>query len=87
MTVNLNLPARVEQAYLTAAQANGVSLDVLVSDVLLSHPIADSGTASEGPELIEELGIPVLRTGRPIAISAVDDTLNEIRRERDLAVL
>jgi hypothetical protein len=36
MTVTLNLPAHVEQAYLAEAQAKGVPLDELVRDVLLS---------------------------------------------------
>jgi hypothetical protein len=33
MTLTLNLPPQVEQAYLAEAQARGVSLDALVSDV------------------------------------------------------
>lgn len=36
MTVTLNLPAHVEQAYLAEAQARGVPLDEVVRDVLLS---------------------------------------------------
>jgi hypothetical protein len=36
MTVTLNLPPDIEQAYLAEAQAKGVSLDDLVRDLLLS---------------------------------------------------
>jgi len=36
MTVTLNLPPAVEQAYLAEAQARGVSVDELVRDVVLS---------------------------------------------------
>lgn len=39
MTLTLNLPPQVEQAYLAEAHARGLSLDALVSDVLLArHP-------------------------------------------------
>lgn len=37
MTVTLNLPPQVEQAYLAEAQARGLSLDDLVRDVLLAR--------------------------------------------------
>ena len=59
MTVTINLPQIVEQAYLAAARTQGV----------------------------EEHGIPVLRTGQPLDPTVVADTLDAIRRERDLSVL
>lgn len=34
-----------------------------------------------GPELIVENGIPVLRTGSPLEVSVVCETLEAIRRE------
>lgn len=37
MTVTLNLPPHVEQAFLAEARAKGLSLDELVSDVLLAR--------------------------------------------------
>jgi hypothetical protein len=37
MTVTFNLPPPVEQAYLAEARARGLSLDVLVRDVLLAR--------------------------------------------------
>ena len=67
MTVTVNLPRNVEQAYLIAARAKGVSVDALVSDVLLSHvPVAEAGqqATASGPQLIEEHGVAVLRTGQ-----------------------
>lgn len=36
MTVTLNLPPHIEQAYLAEAQAKGLSLDELVRNLLLS---------------------------------------------------
>jgi len=85
MTVTINLPQNVEQAYLAAARTKGVSVDALVTDVLVSNaPVSDS---AQRPELIEEEGIPVLRTGLPLEPPVVSDTLDAIRRERDLSVL
>ena len=85
MTVTVNLPQKVEQAYLAAARTKGVSMDALVADVLVSNaPVAES---QRRPELIEEHGIPVLRTGQPLDPSVVADTIDMIRRERDLSVL
>ena len=37
MTVRLNLPPQVEQAYLAEAHARGLSLEELVRDVLLAR--------------------------------------------------
>lgn len=38
-------------------------------------------------QLEYEDGVPVLRTGKPISISVIDETLDEIRRERDHSIL
>lgn len=85
MTVTVNLPQKIEQAYLSAARTKGVSVDALVADLLVSHaPLAKS---SQHPELIEEHGIPVLRTGHPLDPADVMNTIDLIRRERDLSVL
>jgi hypothetical protein len=84
MTVTVNLPQNIEQAYVAAARTRGVSVDALVTDVLVSH--APAAESPQRPELIEELGIPVLRTGQPLDPSVVADTIDTIRRERDLSV-
>jgi len=85
MTVTINLPLDIEQAYLNAAQTKGVSVDALVTDVLVSHvPATES---AQHPELVEERGIPVLRTGKPLDPSIVNNTLDAIRRERDFSIL
>ncbi len=49
MTVTLNLPPQVEQAYLAEAHAKGLSLDALVCDVLLARQPVPS-TADMSPE-------------------------------------
>ncbi len=85
MTLTINLPLNVEQAYLAAARTKGVSIDALVADVLASH--APKAESLQHPELVEELGIPVLRTGQPLDPKVVADTLEAIRRERDLSAL
>jgi len=88
MTVTVNLPQSVEQAYIIAARAKGVSVDTLVSDVLLSHvPEAGQQATASGQQLIEENGVTVLRTGQPLSASVVKDTLESIRLERDFAAL
>ncbi len=81
MSLTIELPKSVEQAYLSAAKDKGVSIDALVTDVLVRH------LNFETPELIEELGIQVLRTGQPIEVAVVRETLETIRRERDLTLL
>jgi hypothetical protein len=49
MTVTLNLPPSVEQAFLAEARAKGVSLDELVRDVLLARQ-RSSPAAELSPE-------------------------------------
>ena len=78
MTITLNLPSNVEQAYRDAAETKGVSVNALVRDVVVSH-VPHAGSAQR-PELVEERGIPVLRSGHPIDPSSVNDTLDAIRQ-------
>ena len=49
MTVTLNLPPNVEQAFLAEAQAKGMSLGELVRDVLLARQ-PSSSAAELSPE-------------------------------------
>ena len=49
MTVTLNLPAHVEQAYLAEARAKGVPVDDIVRDVLLSLQPPSVPVVSELP--------------------------------------
>jgi hypothetical protein len=50
MTVTLNLPPDVEQAFLAEAQSKGVPLDKLIGDLLLAHkpiPVAPEMSPEE----------------------------------------
>ena len=49
MTVTLNLPQQVEQAYLAEAQARGLSLDEIVREVLVAAK-PGSGASELSPE-------------------------------------
>ena len=42
---------------------------------------------SGAPRFVEENGIPVLHTNEPLSAAVVDETIELIRRERDLATL
>ncbi len=90
MTVTVDLPQHIELAYIAAAEAKGVPVDVLVRDVLLSH-LCDAQavpeTISPAHQWVEEDGVSVLRTGQRISSASVDQTLDQIRRERDLTIL
>lgn len=85
MAVAIQLPEEIEQADIAAARSKGVPVDLLVATVLVSN--VPAGESTEGPELIEVQGIPVLRAGRPLDASVVADTLDWIRRERDTEAL
>jgi hypothetical protein len=54
MTVTLNLPPSVEQAFLAEARAKGVSLDELVRDVLLARPPASPAGELSPEEWVRE---------------------------------
>ena len=70
MTVTLNLPPQVEQAYLAEAQARGMSLDELVRDLLLSLQPSPPATELSPEEWVRQFkawtrshagdGLPVL---------------------------
>jgi len=54
MTLTLNLPPQVEQAYLAEAHARGLSLDALVSDVLLARQPSAANTEMPPEQWIGE---------------------------------
>jgi hypothetical protein len=91
MTVTLNLPPDIERAFQGEAQARGLSLDEFLSEMVLpraEHVVGQSAVAASlSAQLVREEGVPVLRTGQPIGISVVDETLDRIRRERESAIL
>lgn len=91
MTVTLNLPPDIERAFQGEAQARGLSLDDFLSEVILSRAGHVAGQSAVGgslsAQLVHEDGVPVLRTGQPIEISVVDETLDRVRRERESAIL
>ena len=97
MTVTLNLPPDVERAFLAEAQTRGLTLDEFISAMLVSQSpakqapstkaIGSSTAASRFFPLEQEDGVPVLRTGQPLNPSVIDDTLDMIRRERELSML
>jgi hypothetical protein len=90
MTVTLNLPPHVEQAFIGEAASRGLTPDQFLSEVLLTraawqHSRISAGTESSSPPLQMEDGVPVLRTGQPMALQSVNDTLEQVRLERDLS--
>ena len=54
MTLTLNLPPLVEQAYLAEAQARGVSLDALVRDVLVAQQPSRPAAEMTPEQWVEE---------------------------------
>ena len=54
MTVTLNLPPQVEEAYLAEAQARGLSLDALVCDVLVARQPSPSSTEMTPQQWVDE---------------------------------
>ena len=84
MTVNLNLPPQVENAYLAEARAKGVSLDELMGEVLIAGqpapPAADTvfqqglglfGSAEDAALLDEVVAIAYEERRRPTRPSGV----------------
>jgi hypothetical protein len=57
MTVTLNLPPNVEQAFLAEAQAKGLSLDELVCDVLLARQPTSPATEPSPEEWVREFKV------------------------------
>jgi hypothetical protein len=91
MTVTLNLPPDIERAFQGEARARGLSLDEFLSEVILSRAENVTGQSAVASslcaQLVHEEGVPVLRTGQPLGIFVVDETLDRIRRDRESAIL
>ena len=80
MTVKLNLPPNVEQAFLGEAAARGLTPDQFASEVLLTRSAWQHGGMTIGSGLSARLqmedGVPVLHNGQPTALHVIDDTLS-----------
>jgi hypothetical protein len=86
MTLRLNLPPHVEQAYLAEAQAKGVPLDDLVREVLIARQPALSGQAAASLVKLDD-GMWALRARQPISGETVNEIIDDLRRERDFGNL
>jgi hypothetical protein len=82
MTITLNLPPDVERALLTEASARGLSPDEFLSQMVISRTDASQDSVLTAV-LVPEDGVPVLRTGQPLAASVVDEVLEAVRLERE----
>jgi hypothetical protein len=74
MTVTLNLPPPVEQAFIAEAHAKGVSLARLLSDVLLSRSLANPSQST----LPQGLGL----FGSPEDAALIDEVVAIAYEER-----
>jgi hypothetical protein len=75
MTVTVNLPPEVEQAYLAEAQAKGVPLSDVVRDVLIARR---PSTPKEQTVFAEGLGL----FGSPGDAALLDEVVSVAYRER-----
>jgi hypothetical protein len=87
MTVTLHISAELERSLMLEAEARGVSLDFLVETAV--RRFADSVAQpfeknSEGNLVRLEDGMWALRTGHRISNDAVNDAIEELRREREI---
>jgi len=86
VTVTLHLPPDIEHALLAEAEARGLSLDVLLEILLRQFTTAarpDEPT-TEGTIIQLDDGMLALHSGHPISAETVNDTIDALRRERDL---
>lgn len=87
MSITLHLPPEIEAGLSAEAEARGVPVDNLVEAVL--RQFAERDVIIPSPRTIgrleREYGVWVLSTGEPMAPEVVQDTLDVIRRERDLS--
>jgi hypothetical protein len=89
MTVTLNLPPDVEQAFIGEAASRGLTPGQFASEVLLTRAAwrhRGVSTDAESSALLQmEDGVPVLHTDQPMALHVINDTLERVRLERDLS--
>ena len=89
MSITLHLPPDIEAGLLAEAEARGMSVDNLLQEVI--RRFAERDAPLQTPDQVgtweQEDGVWVLSTGQPMSPDVVQDTLDAIRRERDLSNL
>jgi hypothetical protein len=101
MPITLNLTEFVEQAFEAEARIQGISTSELLQTFLLEHVPASrlphkletNGLETNGQETNEQAtqwtrrdGIPVLESALPFPTFLIEDTLEQIRHERDFNI-
>lgn len=87
MTVTLHLPPDIEAGLLAEASARGLSIDTLLTTVIRRFVADTVSTADAQPSLRNEQGAWVLYGGKAMSANLADETLEAVRRERDLTNL
>jgi hypothetical protein len=87
MTIHLSpeILARLE----AAASATGVSVDDYLSALVERELLWEDTEPAPGEEtgMVEENGLLVYRTGKPLPTSVVDDAIRRLREERASRIL
>jgi hypothetical protein len=90
MNLTIEIPDDNAARYQKVAQAQGLTVDRWLLE------LADSAAASEEPAqepgsqatgMVEENGLLVYRTGKPVPVHVVDDAIRRSREERSLHLL
>jgi hypothetical protein len=90
MTVTLRLPPDLERCLLAEAESRGVPLDALLEMLIwqfATTSVHSSSGATDGMMVKLGDGMWALRTGYPISADTVNDTIDTLRRERNLGNL
>jgi len=88
--MTFHLRPETEAKLVTIAAAHGLSADeylqaLVERELLTGAPEPSSGGLSSGM-IVEENGLPVYRTGKPLPAHLVDDAIRRTREERSLHI-
>ena len=87
VTISLDLPPELESGLVAEAQAQGVSIEAIVTAAVHRYVAESAPSEIPEPEIRDEQGIMVIYGGKPLPANVVDDVIQAIREERERSIL
>lgn len=88
--MDVHLKPEIETRLAACAEALGIGIDEYLEALIereLAIELTISTGAQSGSGMLEENGLRVYRTGKPLPITVIDDAIRRARDERSLGIL
>jgi hypothetical protein len=87
--MTFHLRPETQAKLVTIAAAHGLSADDYLEALVERESLISAPASPDEPSsgMVEESGLRVYRTGKPVPVSLIDDAIRRLREERSLCLV